>query len=301
MAHLRDRIEQREGTLVMGVLNCTPDSFSDGGLCADEQLALEHARRLLREGADIIDVGAESTRPGAPRIPAAEQIRRIGTVIAQLVSEGAAVSIDTTLSEVAEYALSCGASLVNSVELEPSAELARVAHAHHAMLALMHSRGAMTHMSGFSSMPADAYADVIGDVAREWATARDAAVAAGLPPSDVLLDPGLGFHKSADHSLELVCRLDELSQLGATVLVGPSRKSFLAKATSEPGREVAAPDARLGATIAACVACARAGAAILRVHDVFEVRQALRFDEALRRRETSLLEARRLDRSVGHA
>ncbi|NUP11468.1 MAG: dihydropteroate synthase [Polyangiaceae bacterium] len=264
----------------MGVLNCTPDSFSDGGQFLDERRALQHAESMLEQGARIIDVGAESTRPGSQRVPARDQLERIGGLVRALHARGAVVSIDTTSTEVAARALDDGASLVNSVELAPARSLAEVAKSRGASLALMHSLGAMADMPGFSSTPEDAYGDVVADVKGALERARDEAVDAGLPPDDVVLDPGLGFHKSAHHSLELCARLEEIVSLGHPVLVGASRKSFLAAVTAAAGERPAPPSERLGATIAACLLCARKGAAILRVHDPASVRQALAFEEA---------------------
>ncbi len=267
----------------MGVLNRTPDSFSDGGRFLDDGNALAAAERMVREGASMIDVGAESTRPNSQPVPAGEQVARIGNIIRRVAELGVAVSVDTTLPEVAAYAVDEGAELVNSVDLAAAGPLADVARRGGAMLALMHSRGSMTKMSGFSSTEERAYGDVVADVAREWSAAKDAALERGLPESDVMLDPGLGFHKSARHSLELCRRLEELVALGFPVLVGSSRKSFLAVVTTEPGREQPPPEERLGATIASCLVCAQKGAAVLRVHDVAAVKQALAFDEAVRR------------------
>jgi dihydropteroate synthase len=266
----------------MGVLNRTPDSFSDGGQFLDERLALEHALGMLAEGASIIDVGAESTRPRAPRIDDDEQLRRIGSIVKTLAAEGVTVSIDTTSPAVAARALDDGAVLVNSVELGPARALAEVAKARGAALSLMHSRGAMSTMADFS-VEALQYGDVVEDVKTELAAARDEAIAAGLAPEDLWLDPGLGFHKSARESLELCARLEEIVALGHTVLVGPSRKSFLAATTRRtPSDDLAPPDRRLGATIAACLVCAGKGASVLRVHDCEEVRQALAFEGAVR-------------------
>lgn len=263
----------------MGVLNCTPDSFSDGGLYLDERRALEHARGMVEHGASIIDVGAESTRPRAPKIDPAEQLARIGGVVRALSREGITVSIDTTSPEVAERAVSDGAAMINSVELGPTEDLAKVARAKGAALCLMHSRGPMSKMSDFSASDERVYGDVVADVKAELGAAKDIATSAGLDPEDVWLDPGLGFHKTARQSLELCTRLGELAALGSPILVGPSRKSFIAMVTTSPGRAPAGPSERLGGTIAACLLCARNGAAALRVHDIAEVRQAVAFEE----------------------
>jgi dihydropteroate synthase len=266
----------------MGVLNATPDSFSDGGQFLDPRAAQRHAEHLLACGAAVIDVGAESTRPGAPAVSAEEQLARIGDLVKALSKSGALVSIDTTSELVAKHALDDGAVLVNSVDPASSDALARVARPFGAMLALMHSRGSMTPMAGFSRADENAYDDVVEDVARVLGRARDAALEAGLSRGDILLDPGLGFHKSARHSLTLLAHLDRLSALGHELLVGPSRKSFVASVTTAPGKPVPAPSERLGGTIAACLIAADRGAAMLRVHDPFEVGQALSLHRAAR-------------------
>ena len=258
----------------MGVLNCTPDSFSDGGRYQSETSAIDHAIRMVRSGASIVDVGAESTRPGSPRIDAAEQIDRLAGVIRRLAAEGVLVSIDTTLPEVAEVALRDGARMINSVALDAAEDLARLAKPYDADLCLMHSRGAMLTMQGFSEMSEDAYDDVVDCVWAEWTPARDAAVRAGLEPTNIFFDPGLGFHKNAKHSLTLTKRVGSFRGRGHPILVGPSRKSFLVQGALVP------PEQRVAATIAACLLLADGGADVLRVHDVHEVKQALSFREA---------------------
>jgi dihydropteroate synthase len=281
MTALRTLLDRRERAVLMGVLNRTPDSFSDGGRYVDDGAAVAHVEAMVRDGAEIVDVGAESTRPGAAPVSAAEQLARLGDVI-RLAAERAVVSIDTTLPEVAERALRDGASVVNSVSLEPAAELGALARAHGAALVLMHSRGAMAAMPGFSTYADDAYGDVVADVAREWSTAAERALASGLPRSDLLFDPGLGFFKNARHSMELCARLDELVALGFPVVVGPSRKSFVTRAAGDD--PPAPPDRRLGGSLAAAIACVERGAAVVRTHDVAETRQALAMAKALRSR-----------------
>lgn len=266
----------------MGILNRTPDSFSDGGLFESEAAARARIDALVAEGADIIDVGAESTRPGAPRVSDAEQLARLGESVAYAASRGVLVSIDTTSVAVAEHALGEGASIVNSVSLEPAAELGALAARRGAALVLMHSRGPMEAMGGFSVYDDRAYGDVVADVARELLAAGERALRAGLPRDALLFDPGLGFAKNARHSLTLTARLAELRALGFPLVVGPSRKSYLAHATREaPDAPLDPPEARLGATVAACLACAARGADILRVHDVAVVKRALAFASAL--------------------
>jgi dihydropteroate synthase len=274
MPTLRTLIERRVGAVLMGILNRTPDSFSDGGSYLDDGAALARVEAMVAEGAAIVDVGAESTRPGSQPIAADEQIARIGSVVRTAAARGVCVSIDTTSAEVAERALGDGAQVVNSVSLAAASELGRLCAAHGASLVLMHSRGAMSDMAGFSAYPEDGYRDVVVDVAREWSRAAAEAMRAGLPREDLVLDPGLGFFKSAAHSLELVARLDELCRLGHPVLVGASRKSFVDRA--------APPGERLGGSLAAAIACVERGAAVVRVHDVAATRQALALAAAVR-------------------
>jgi dihydropteroate synthase len=280
MTPLRTLLDRRERVVLMGVLNCTPDSFSDGGQLGDEAAAVERAKALFAAGAAVIDVGAESTRPGAAPVSAREQVARIGGVVRAIAATGALVSIDTTLPEVAEYALSEGAVVVNTVSLEPAAELGAVAARHGAALVLMHSRGTMSEMVGFSVYADDAYGDVVNDVGREWSEAAGRALAAGLPRESLVLDPGLGFAKNARQSIALCARLGELCALGFPVLVGPSRKSFVAR-IGTPAGPIAPPGERLGGTIAAVLACVARGAAVARVHDVAAVAQAIAVDEAI--------------------
>jgi dihydropteroate synthase len=263
---------------LMGVLNVTPDSFSDGGAYLDAGAAKRRVDEMLAQGADIVDIGGESTRPGAAPVPADEQIARIEAALVHAAEQRRAlVSIDTSSPEVARFALDRGAAVVNDVSCLLDGDLARAAADKGGSLVIMHARGRMADMPGFSDAPNDAYRDVVADVRRELGAARDRAVAAGLHPNDIVLDPGLGFMKNAMHSLELIRRLRELGSLGAPILVGPSRKSFIANAAGD-----APPADRLGGTIAACLACADAGAAILRVHDLLPVGQALTLHRLLR-------------------
>jgi dihydropteroate synthase len=265
----------------MGIVNRTPDSFFDGGQWLGDDAGRARALAVLRAGADVVDVGAESTRPGAAPVTATEQIERLGDVIALVVAEGGRASIDTTLPEVAEHALRQGATMINSVSLEPARELGELAARFGADLVLTHCRGAMTDMPGFSRYPADGYRDVCAEVAGEWQAAAARAMAAGVPRARLWFDPGLGFAKNAAQSLELCARLADLKQtLGHPMLVGPSRKSFVARAVAGEG-EMPAPAERLGGSIAAALACARRGADMLRVHDVAETAQALAFDGSL--------------------
>jgi dihydropteroate synthase len=255
----------------MGVCNVTPDSFSDGGRYLREDAARARVDELLAEGADLVDVGGESTRPGAVPVTAREQLARVLGVVRYAADQGACVSIDTTSPEVAAACLDAGASAVNDVSCLHDVELAKVVAASGAALVLMHARGTQQDMQGFSAYPDDAYGDVVADVRGEWLAAWERARAAGVPPQALVMDPGLGFAKNGRQSLELLRRLDELTaSLPFPVAIGPSRKSFLA--CVDRG---ASPDGRVGASLAAALFAARAGAAILRVHDVRATAQAI--------------------------
>jgi dihydropteroate synthase len=260
----------------MGVLNVTPDSFSDGGRYEGESGWRARAEELVAEGADLIDVGGESTRPGSSPVDAAEQCRRVLGPIRFVARElGAVASVDTTLPEVAERALGEGAGLVNDVSCLADAGLARAAAGAGAWLLVMHSRGPMGAMRGYSDYPAAGYGDVAAEVRAELAQALARAREAGLPEGRAMVDPGLGFHKSAAQSYELLRELPALAGLGVPVAVGPSRKSFLARDVKAP------PAGRLGGTLAACLYAARAGAEVVRVHDVLALRQALAVERAI--------------------
>jgi len=260
---------RERGAVLMGVLNTTPDSFFDGGRYESARAAESQVDRLLSEGADIVDIGAESSRPGAEPVAAATQIDRMAAALRHALGRGALVSVDTTSPEVAAHALSVGARIVNDVSCLADAELAAVTAKHGAALIVMHTRGTMRDQPGFSAYPEDGYTDVVSEVRAELSAARDRAVERGVELENVWLDPGLGFKKSARQSFELLSRLPELERDGAPLVVGPSRKSFLAAVDGAP------PEGRLGGTVAACLLAAERGAAVLRVHDVAAVRQAL--------------------------
>lgn len=288
MSTLHELLSMRRSPLIMGIVNRTPDSFYDGGRCVDEDAAIRHAERLIAEGADLLDLGAESTRPGSDAVPAAEQIRRLGGAVKHLANAGVLVSVDTTSVEVAEHALEQGASLINSVSLEPAEALGALAARHGAALCLMHCRGVMKNMTGFSEWSDDAYDDVVADVARELRAAAERALGAGLGADALVLDPGLGFAKNANQSMALCARIDELCALGYPILVGASRKSFVAFAAASAGGgsptakpALPPPGERLGGSLAAALLCARRGAGILRVHDVAATRQALDVERAI--------------------
>ncbi len=258
--------------LVMGVVNVTPDSFSDGGRFLDPEAAIAHARALLAEGADLLDLGAESTRPGAAPVPAAAQLARLTTVVETLVRESdATLSIDTSDPTVAAHLLDLGARVVNDVSALGDPRMAAVVAARGAGLVLMHMRGTPTTMQA-----APRYDDVAREV-RDFLAARQAmAVAAGIPAERIALDPGIGFGKTLRHNLELLARLPELAALGRPVLVGVSRKSFLGSLLDD-----APVDQRLAGGLAAAAIAVQLGARIIRTHDVRETVRAVRVATAI--------------------
>jgi dihydropteroate synthase len=261
-------------TLVMGVVNVTPDSFSDGGRFLEADAAVAQGLRLAEEGADLLDVGGESTNPfGAKPVDALEERRRVEPVVRELARRaGVPVSIDTTKAEVAEAALDAGAEVVNDVSgLARDPALAPLLATRKAALVLMHMRGTPQDMTSRAE-----YRDLHGEVLMELHLALERAREAGVAGERIVLDPGLGFAKRAEHSLLLLRRQRELCQLGRPLLLGPSRKSFIGHATGRP------PAERLAGTLAACALSAASGAAILRVHDVREVREALALADAVR-------------------
>jgi len=261
------------GPFVMGVVNATPDSFSDGGRFLDAGAAVARALALAAEGADLVDVGGESTRPGAAPVSADEEIRRVVPVVERLVAGGFAVpiSVDTTKPEVARAALRAGAALVNDVQGLSDPRLAAVVAEAGVPVVLMHMRGTPADMRERAQ-----YRDVAREVRDELAEALRRAAAAGIPAERTLLDPGIGFAKTAAQSLEMLARLGELGPLGRPLLVGPSRKSFIGATTG------AAVEDRLPGTLAAVAAAVLAGAEFVRVHDVAAARQAARVAAAIR-------------------
>jgi dihydropteroate synthase len=258
---------------VMGVVNVTPDSFSDGGRFAAPEVAVAHARRLLDEGAAVVDVGGESTRPGAAPVGADEELRRVVPVLEGLA--GAPVSIDTSKAAVARCALELGAELVNDVTaLRGDPELAGVVAERGAYLSLMHMRGEPRTMQA-----APRYDDVVSDV-RAFLEERVAfAVENGVAEDRICVDPGIGFGKTPDQNLELVRRLDALLSLGRPVLVGFSRKSTLARVLGDPDATSSTASASVGAAVAAF----ERGAWMLRVHDIRETVEALAVAAAVER------------------
>ncbi len=258
----RDRTFDLSGrVLVMGILNVTPDSFSDGGRYLEPEAAVARGLALLGEGADLLDLGAESTRPGSAPVPADEQWRRLEPVLRGLraARPEATLSLDVRVAEVAERGLALGAHIVNDVSALSDGAMADVVARAGAGLVLMHMRGTPETMQQDT-----AYGDVVAEVASFLRTRASAAHAAGVADECVAFDPGIGFGKSAAGSLELLARLPELTALGRPVLVGASRKSFLARLTGDVGP----PETRVAESLAAAALAVRDGAAILRVHDV---------------------------------
>jgi dihydropteroate synthase len=252
---------------IMGVINVTPDSFSDGGRYLDRSAAVAHGQELEREGADILDIGGESTRPWSEGVSAAEERRRVVPVIEGLVEGGATarISIDTSKAAVARDALRAGATMVNDVTaFRGDAEMAAVVAETGAECCLMHMLGSPRTMQEDPR-----YEDVVSDVKAFLEERLQFAVGAGIPEERIMLDPGIGFGKTRAHNLELLARLDEVAALGRPIVIGTSRKSFLGAIT---GREV---DDRLAATIASNVLAYARGARVFRVHDVRPVRDAL--------------------------
>ena len=256
---------------IMGIVNVTPDSFSDGGLYLDPEAAVEHGRGLVAEGADILDVGGESTRPGAAEVGAGEEIERVVPVIEALAGDGALVSVDTSKAEVAAAAIDAGAAIVNDVTALSDPEMAPLCGERGVELILMHMQGTPRTMQDNPT-----YEDVVREVRSFLADKVAEAVAGGVVEEKVWIDPGIGFGKNLAHNLELIRELGELRDLGRPVLLGVSRKSFLGKIT---GREVGD---RLGASIAAAVIGVQAGADCVRVHDVAATHDALAVLEATR-------------------
>ncbi|MBN8870287.1 MAG: dihydropteroate synthase [Solirubrobacterales bacterium] len=256
---------------VMGIVNVTPDSFSDGGEFFDHEKAIEHGMELVRQGADVLDIGGESTRPGADDVPLEEELRRVMPVVEGLAG-AAPVSIDTTKAEVARQAIAAGARIVNDVTaLRGDPEMAGACAEAGVEVVLMHMLGTPRTMQEDPR-----YDDVVGEVSEFLAVQAGLAEAAGIAREKLWIDPGIGFGKTVDHNLALLKSTRTLSEMGLPVLVGPSRKSFIGKLSGD------APEPRrLGGTIAACLAAMEGGAAMVRVHDVGPVAQAVRVASAI--------------------
>ncbi len=275
-----DRGCDKRGLSLMGVCNVTPDSFSDGGRYLDPREARARVDQLLAEGADVVDIGGESTRPGAAPVTPKEQLSRVLDVVKYAADRGACVSIDTTSPEVAAACLDAGACVVNDVSCLREDDLAKVVASSGAAIVIMHTRGAQAEMKGFSEYPDDAYGDdVVEAVIQEWRMAAVRAKAAGLADVAIWMDPGLGFAKNARQSMELLRQVRRFAVLDNRVVIGASRKSFLRLVDPEAG-----PDDRLGASIAAAVHASWT-ANMLRVHDVRATAQAIDLARLLQGKE----------------
>jgi dihydropteroate synthase len=253
---------------VMGVLNVTPDSFSDGGRFLDCAAAINHARELVAGGADIVDIGAESTRPygSAVPVPLEEEIRRLERVLPEIVGLGVPISVDTMKAAVADWALARGAAIINDVwGLQRDPDLGRVVARARAPVIIMHNRDA-----------ADPSLDIMADISAFFMRSLEIAAAQGIPRHRIVLDPGIGFGKTPEQSIIAIARLHELRVFGLPLLVGASRKRFIAKVAP------AEPDRRVGGSIAAHLVAVENGASIVRAHDVFETVQALRVAASIR-------------------
>jgi dihydropteroate synthase len=262
------RLLAQNRPLVMGILNVTPDSFSDGGAFIEPRLAIQHAQRMIEEGADIIDIGAESTRPYTGARPATleDELARLNPVLPFVLQLGIPVSIDTMKPEVALWAVAQGASIVNDVwGLQRDPNMARVVAEHGAGIIIMHNR-----------YKADPTINIISDINAFFSHSLEIAARAGIPPDRIVLDPGIGFGKTPEQSIQAIARLEAFKHFGMPLLVGASRKRFIdAVSPSEPME-------RLGGSVAAHVLAYINGADIIRTHDVAETLQALRVASALR-------------------
>ncbi|MHB9859987.1 dihydropteroate synthase [Streptomyces sp. YIM S03343] len=262
---------------VMGVVNVTPDSFSDGGHWFDTTAAIKHGLDLVAEGADLVDVGGESTRPGATRVDEAEELRRVVPVVRGLAAEGVTVSVDTMRASVAEQALAAGAALVNDVSggLADPAMIPVVAAAG-APFVVMHWRGFLR-----GDTVHGVYDDVVTEVVDELRTRVEAVLEGGIAPDRIVVDPGLGFSKEAEHDLVLLARLDRLRRLGHPVLVAASRKRFLGRVLAGPKGAPPPARERDAATAAVSALAAHAGAWAVRVHEVRATADAVRVARAI--------------------
>lgn len=260
--------------LIMGILNVTPDSFSDGGKYIVSEKAIEYALAMVDEGADIIDIGGESTRPGAIATSAAEEIGRVQPVLESLLPKiNVPISIDTRKSQVAEMACKAGATIINDISgLRSDDKIAAIATKYRTHLVLMHMLGTPDTMQvGIQ------YDDLMGDISAFLSNAADLAIKAGVEKEKIILDPGIGFGKTVDHNFTIIKKLDLLTKLGYPILIGVSRKSFIGKSLDLP------VDKRLEGSLAAAIYAALKGAAIIRVHDVLATVRALKIVELIER------------------
>jgi dihydropteroate synthase len=268
---IRDRIIGLDQPCIMGILNVTPDSFSDGGRFFDADTAVEHALTMAEQGADIIDVGGMSSRPGSEEVPLEEERRRVIPVVERLVDRlDVPVSVDTYRSELAREALECGAHVINDITALGDPVMADVVAEARAGLVLMHMQGTPRTMQQDPH-----YEDVVEDIGGFLKARAEQARAAGVRANAIALDPGIGFGKTVEHNLEILRRLTEFADLGCPVLIGTSRKSFIGKVLG------AAVDDRLIGSVAGVVVARMHGASIFRVHDVVATRQALALTDAI--------------------
>ncbi len=268
-------LSDRDHTLIMGIVNVTPDSFSDGGLHAAAKAAIHHGCQLWQQGADIIDVGGESTRPGADEVLAGEELARVIPVVSGLVERGITVSIDTTKAEVAAAAVDSGAHIVNDVSALSDPEMADVCSRSGVGVVLMHMQGRPRTMQDDPQ-----YDDLLAEVAGYLDARAGFAADAGIEPSRVCVDPGIGFGKTFDHNLELLNNLARFTDLGYPVLVGTSRKGFLGAVLADVGIDTSAAERDL-ATAATVALCVGGGASVVRVHNVGQSLQAARIADAI--------------------
>ena len=267
---LPENLRNLDRTLVMGVLNVTPDSFSDGGRFDDTEIAMSHALQMIEDGADIIDIGGESTRPGSDRISVQEELNRVLPVIAGLVNSGVAISIDTMRAEVARAAIEAGACIINDVSGGKSdPEMLSYVSTLTVPYILMHWRGPSNIMNTLTD-----YNDVVADVTREISNQVDAAVAAGIARERIAIDPGIGFAKTVDQNWPILKHLDVLEGLGLPILMGASRKKFLGELLAKAGLPRDS-DERESATTAISTLMAARGLWAVRVHDVKPTRDAI--------------------------
>lgn len=261
-----------ERTLVMGILNVTPDSFSEDGRFFDPEEAVRHAAQMISDGAEVVDVGGESTRPGSDPVPADEEIRRVLPVIERIAEQrpDVPISIDTRKTEVADRALAAGATIVNDVSAGGDLGMFDVVRKHDAAIVLMHMKGEPKTMQ-----QSPEYEDVVGEVHEFLRERIEAAEVAGIDAERIAIDPGIGFGKNLEHNLELMRRIDSFLDLGRPVLVGPSRKRFIGAVLDVP------EDERVEGTIGAVAWLVSRGAHVVRVHDVREVVRAVRVIDAI--------------------
>jgi dihydropteroate synthase len=261
--------------VILGILNVTPDSFSDGGQYVDPGAAIEQAHRMVSDGADLVDIGAESTRPGAPPVSVRAEWDRLEPVLERTAELSVPVSVDTTKAEIARRSLDCGAAAINDVSaLRQDRGIADLVAASGAGLILMHMRGEPRTMQEDVE-----YEDLLGEITTALGAAIDTAVRRGCAATQLVVDPGLGFGKSVHGNLKLLARLGELATLGRPILVGPSRKSYLGALLNAPVEE------RIEGTLASCVVALERGARLFRVHDVRAARRALDVAHAIRSAE----------------